>query len=131
MQPHISVAGRQGRATSAQPTDVIAHLSVNLTITHPFDPDLVILLIAPDGTPQTLTKGEYALLVAFLEMPLRPLTRERLLQSTRVHEDIFDRSIDVQVLRLRRKLEIDPSAPRMICTERGVGYFFTLQVDSI
>ena len=48
---------------------------------------------------------------------------------TRVHEDIFDRSIDVQVLRLRRKLEIDPSAPRVIQTERGVGYIFALPVE--
>jgi DNA-binding response OmpR family regulator len=44
-------------------------------------------------------------------------------------EDIFDRSIDVQVLRLRRKLEIDPSAPRAIQTERGVGYVFALPVE--
>jgi two-component system OmpR family response regulator len=48
-----------------------------------------------------------------------------LLQATRVREDIFDRSIDVQVLRLRRKLEIDPNAPRVIETKRGVGYIFT------
>jgi DNA-binding response OmpR family regulator len=52
-----------------------------------------------------------------------------LLQATRVHEDIFDRSIDVQVLRLRRKLEIDPSASRAIQTERGVGYVFALPVE--
>jgi DNA-binding response OmpR family regulator len=52
-----------------------------------------------------------------------------LLQATRVHEDIFDRSIDVQVLRLRRKLEIDPSAPRVIQTERGVGYLFAAEVE--
>jgi len=48
-----------------------------------------------------------------------------------VHEDVFDRSIDVQILRLRRKLESDPSAPRMICTERGIGYVFTLPVERI
>jgi two-component system, OmpR family, response regulator len=77
--------------------------------------------VDPDTTPFSLSKGEYALLLAFLEAPQRPLTREYLLQATRVHEDIFDRSIDVQVLRLRRKLEIDPSAPRVIQTERGVG----------
>ncbi|MEJ1962784.1 MAG: response regulator [Gammaproteobacteria bacterium] len=88
-------------------------------------------LLAPDGSPQTLTKGEYALLVAFLEAPRRPLTRELLLQATRVHEDILDRSIDVQVLRLRRKLEIDPSAPRMIRTERGFGYVFTVPVELV
>jgi hypothetical protein len=67
------------------------------------------------------SKGEHALLLAFLEAPQRPLSREHLLQATRIHEDIFDRSIDVQELRLRRKLETDPSAPRVIQTERGVG----------
>jgi DNA-binding response OmpR family regulator len=82
-------------------------------------------LINPSGAPVLLTKSEYALLLAFLKAPHRPLTREMLLQATRVREDIFDRSIDVQVLRLRRKLEIDPNAPRVIETERGVGYIFT------
>jgi two-component system OmpR family response regulator len=88
-------------------------------------------LMASDGTQVGLTKGEYALLLAFLDAPQRPLTREHLLQATRVHEDVFDRSIDVQVLRLRRKLETDPSMPRVIRTERGVGYVFTLAVESI
>ena len=54
------------------------------------------------GIPVALTKGEYALLLAFLDAPQRPLSREHLLQATRIHEDVFDRSIDVQVLRLRR-----------------------------
>jgi two-component system OmpR family response regulator len=82
-------------------------------------------LVNPDGAPVLLTNSEYALLLAFLKAPQRPLTREMLLQATRVREDIFDRSIDVQVLRLRRKLEIDPNAPRIIETERGVGYILT------
>ena len=81
--------------------------------------------------PVALTKGEYALLLAFLDAPQRPLSREHLLQATRIHEDVFDRSIDVQILRLRRKLEIDPSAPRIIQTERGVGYVFALPVEQI
>ncbi|MEA2733108.1 MAG: two-component system, OmpR family, response regulator, partial [Acetobacteraceae bacterium] len=72
-----------------------------------------------------------ALLIAFLDAPQRPLTREHLLQATRIHEDVFDRSIDVQILRLRRKLEADPSAPRIIRTERGVGYVFVLPVEPV
>ncbi|KYK49893.1 DNA-binding response regulator [Bradyrhizobium liaoningense] len=84
-------------------------------------------LIDPSQAQVPLSKGEYALLLAFLEAPQRPLTREHLLQATRIHEDIFDRSIDVQVLRLRRKLEVDPSAPRVIQTERGVGYIDNVQ----
>jgi DNA-binding response OmpR family regulator len=86
-------------------------------------------LVDPQGAPVSLSKGEYALLLAFLEAPQRSLTREHLLQATRIHEDIFDRSIDVRVLRLRRKLERDPRAPRAIQTERGIGYLFTLPVE--
>ena len=86
-------------------------------------------LTAPSGAEVALTKGEYALLVAFLEAPQRPLSREHLLQATRVHEDVFDRSIDVQILRLRRKLEQDPSTPQFIQTERGVGYVFARTVE--
>jgi DNA-binding response OmpR family regulator len=86
-------------------------------------------LTDPGGGDVALTKGEYALLVAFLNAPQRPLSREHLLQATRVHEDVFDRSIDVQILRLRRRLEQDPSAPRIIQTERGVGYVFAPQVE--
>ncbi len=86
-------------------------------------------LTHPNGADVALTKGEYALLVAFLDAPQRPLSREHLLQATRVHEDVFDRSIDVQILRLRRRLEQDPSAPRIIQTERGVGYVFAAQVE--
>jgi len=85
----------------------------------------------PSGEEVPLTKGEFALLVAFLEAPGRPLSREHLLQATRVHEDIFDRSIDVQVLRLRRKLELDPTSPQFIQTERGVGYRFVGKVTTL
>ena len=86
-------------------------------------------LVDPDGNPVSLTKSEYALLLAFLEAPQRPLTREQLLQATRVHEDIFDRSVDVQVFRLRRKLESDACTPRIIQTERGAGYMFAARVE--
>jgi two-component system OmpR family response regulator len=86
-------------------------------------------LIDPQERPIALSKGEYALLLAFLDAPERPLSREYLLRATRLHEDIFDRSIDVQVLRLRRKLEADPKVPRVIKTERGVGYVFAIPVE--
>jgi two-component system, OmpR family, response regulator len=86
-------------------------------------------LTAPTGAEVALTKGEYALLVAFLDAPQRPLSREHLLQATLVHEDVFDRSIDVQILRLRLKLQPDPSMPQFIRTERGVGYVFAPPVQ--
>jgi DNA-binding response OmpR family regulator len=88
-------------------------------------------LTDPTGAAVALTKGEYALLLAFLDAPQRPLSREHLLQATRVHEDVFDRSIDVQILRLRRKLERDSNAPRVIQTERGVGYVFAVPVERL
>jgi DNA-binding response OmpR family regulator len=87
-------------------------------------------LTCPNGTPVPLTKGEYALLVAFLSRPQHHLTRDQLLHATRIHEDVFDRSIDVQVLRLRRKLAIDPAAPRFIQTVRGIGYVFNVVVEA-
>jgi DNA-binding response OmpR family regulator len=83
-------------------------------------------LTNPRGEPVALTKGQYGLLMAFLDAPERPLSRKYLLQATRVHKDAFDRSIDTQVTRLRRKLE-DPS---IISAKRGVGYVFTLPVKS-
>ena len=86
-------------------------------------------LLDPKGQPVCLSKSEFGLLLAFLEAPERPLSREHLLQATRLHEDIFDRSIDVQVLRLRRKLEADPASPHFIQTVRNVGYVFALPVD--
>ena len=86
-------------------------------------------LTNPNGTPVALTKGEYTLLIAFLDAPQRPLSREHLLQATRIHEDVFDRSIDTQILRLRRKLEPNPSAPQLIRTERCIGYVFTPTVE--
>ena len=88
-------------------------------------------LTDPNDTVVPLTKAEYALLVAFLDAPRRPLSREHLMQATRMHEDVFDRSIDVQVLRLRRKLEADSSMPRLIKTERGVGYLLDCAVETI
>lgn len=88
-------------------------------------------LTDPGGAEVGLTKGEYALLAVFVDAPGRPLTREHLLLATRVHEDVFDRSVDVQVLRLRRKLEARPNQPGIIRTERGVGYVFALPVERI
>jgi two-component system OmpR family response regulator len=59
------------------------------------------------------------------------LSREQLLAAPRVYEaEVYDRSIDVQILRLRRKLETDPSAPELIKTERGAGYLFAAPVQA-
>src|ERR1700687_3169574 len=83
-----------------------------------------------DGRPIDLTNGEFNLLAALLGAPQRILTRDQLLEASRVYDnEVYDRSIDVQVLRLRRKIEADPSHPRFIVTERGVGYTFNSAVE--
>ena len=85
-------------------------------------------LMDPSGASVKLTKNQYALLIAFLEAPQRPLSREYLIQAVRMHGDILDRTIDVQIARLRRKLETDLGAPNIIRTERGIGYIFSPRV---
>jgi two-component system OmpR family response regulator len=87
-------------------------------------------LSAPDGRTMGLTAGEFNLLTAFLRSPQQILSREQLLAASRVHdEEVFDRSVDIQILRLRRKLESDPSDPTLIKTERGAGYIFAAPVE--
>jgi two-component system, OmpR family, response regulator len=89
-------------------------------------------LKSPAGDTVALTAGEFNLLAAFLRSPQRVLSREQLLAASRVHdEEVYDRSIDVQILRLRRKLEVEPSEPRMITTERGAGYIFAAAVERL
>jgi len=83
-------------------------------------------LFRPDGNLVPLTSGEFDLLLALAERPRRVLTRDQLLDLTRGREAIpFDRSIDVQVSRLRRKIEDDPAEPARIKTVRGGGYLFS------
>jgi two-component system, OmpR family, response regulator len=82
--------------------------------------------------PIDLTNGEFNLLAALLSAPERILTRDQLLEASRVYDnEVYDRSIDVQVLRLRRKIEPDPAHPRFIVTERGVGYIFSCPVETL
>jgi two-component system, OmpR family, response regulator len=88
-------------------------------------------LVDPTGRAIALTKGEYALLTTFLAAPGRPLSRDHLTDAARMHDCVSDRSIDVRVLRLRRKLESDPTRPRIIRTKHGVGYVFTLPVKRL
>ncbi len=89
-------------------------------------------LTSPKSVLVGLTKKEYALLVALLEMPGRTLSRLQLMRATRAHEDIYDRSIDVQILRLRRKLEAaDPSGRELIKTYRGLGYTLDAYVENL
>jgi len=84
------------------------------------------------GADVRISRGEFSLLSAFLSMPQRVLTRDQLLDYSRLHStEVYDRSIDVQIVRLRRKIESDPANPTFIRTERGVGYVFDLPVATV
>jgi len=85
-----------------------------------------------NGGHVVLTNGEFNLLAALLAAPERILTRDQLLEASRLYDnEVYDRAIDIQVLRLRRKIERDPSQPRFIVTERGAGYVFSAPVEVI
>jgi DNA-binding response OmpR family regulator len=87
-------------------------------------------LLSPSGEEVRLTTGEFDLLAAFVNNASQVLSRDRLLDLARNREaGPFDRTIDVQVGRLRRKLEDDPQNPTMIKTVRGSGYIFTPTVE--
>jgi two-component system, OmpR family, response regulator len=85
-------------------------------------------LTAPNGCQIVLTRGEYALLAAFLDAPQQPLTRERLMDAISMHPDKADRSIDVRIARLRGKLASASGSTDVIRTERGIGYVLDLPV---
>jgi len=79
----------------------------------------------PDGTELEISTSEFDLLAAFARNPNRVLSRERLLDLAGVRgSEPFDRSIDVRVARIRRKVERDPEKPELIRTMRGIGYMF-------
>jgi two-component system, OmpR family, response regulator len=83
-----------------------------------------------DGRAVNLTNGELNLLAALLAAPGRVLTRDQLLEASRVYDnEVYDRTIDIQILRLRRKIEPDPAQPRYIVTERGAGYILIVPVE--
>jgi len=87
-------------------------------------------LTSPNGSRVELTHGEFNLLHAFCAAPQRVLSREQLLDLSRLYgAEVYDRSIDVQVLRLRRKIEPNPAQPQYIKTERGAGYVFSVAVE--
>lgn len=87
-------------------------------------------LIGEDGVVVPLSTGEFLLLSAFLEHPKMVLSRDQLLDLTRGREAApFDRAIDNQVMRLRRKIERDPKKPELIRTHWGGGYSFEAEVE--
>lgn len=91
----------------------------------PFEFDLALRQLTRDREPVELTTGEFSMLKALVRHPRQPLSRDQLAQMTRGREfEPFDRSLDVQVSRLRKIVEHDPSRPRFIQTVWGLGYVF-------
>jgi len=91
----------------------------------PFILDMAAHRLLRDDAEIALTSAEYGLLQVFVERPHRVLTRDELVDLLKGYErDPFDRSIDIRVTRLRRKIEKDPSTPAYIRTVRGEGYLF-------
>ena len=89
-------------------------------------------LKSPQGEIIPTTNSEFNLLVAFLAAPQRVLSREQLLELSRLHDDeVYDRSVDVQVGRLRRKIEPKGTPTQLIRTERGAGYVFMASVETV
>nr|WP_037073695.1 response regulator [Rhizobium leguminosarum] len=83
-------------------------------------------LSSPQGEDVSLTTGEFDMLLVFARNPGRVLSRDKLMDLTRSRSlEAFDRAIDAQIVRLRKKVEVDPKEPMMIQTVRGVGYVFT------
>lgn len=86
----------------------------------------------PDGSQVVLTVAEFDLLLAMVSASGRVLSRDTLLDMTRrENEEVFDRAIDVLILRLRRKIEANPQQPQFIRTERGIGYIFNAVVERV
>ena len=91
----------------------------------PFTFDMSTRVLTKDGEELPLTTGEFAMLKTLVRHPRQPLSREKLALLARGREfEPFDRSLDVQVSRLRKLVEVDPAAPRYIQTVWGVGYVF-------
>jgi two-component system OmpR family response regulator len=88
-------------------------------------------LLSPDSVVLSLSSGEFDLLLALVQRPQRTLTRDQLLDLTRGRAAaVFDRSIDIQISRLRKKLGDDPKEPRTIKTVWGGGYLFAPDVST-
>ena len=89
-------------------------------------------LTGEDGGEVALSNGEFNLLAALLATANRVVTRDQLIEMSRRYDnEVYDRAVDVQILRLRRKLERNPAEPRIIVTERGAGYRIAVPVEAV
>lgn len=115
-----AVLRRHERLVPSAPANTNENVSIGEFIFNPSTRSL-----SHNGTSVAITSGEFALLKVFVDHPRQPLSRDRLMQLARGRElDVFDRSIDVQVSRLRKLIEPDPAHPRYLQTMWGFGYVF-------
>jgi DNA-binding response OmpR family regulator len=120
-----AVLRRGGVGNHAQAANDIARFG-------PFSLDLSAQALSRDGAEIPLSQAEFTLLKLFVERPNRALSRDQIMDSLKGYErDPFDRSIDVRVTRLRKKLEDDPSNPVYIRTVWGQGYLFSPKGKSV
>jgi two-component system OmpR family response regulator/two-component system phosphate regulon response regulator OmpR len=117
---------RRGAASNhAQGANEVAHFG-------PFSLDLAAQVLSREGVEIALSQAEFTLLKLFVERPNRALTRDQIMDNLKGYErDPFDRSIDVRVTRLRKKLEDDPANPVYIRTVWGQGYLFSPKGKSV
>jgi two-component system, OmpR family, response regulator len=89
-------------------------------------------LTGENGAQLALSNGEFNLLAALLASANRVMTRDQLIEMSRRYDnEVYDRAVDVQILRLRRKLERNPAEPQIIITERGAGYRIAVPVEAV
>ena len=89
-------------------------------------------LTGEHGAEVALSNGEFNLLAALLATANRVVTRDQLIEMSRRYDnEVYDRAVDVQILRLRRKLERNPAEPQIILTERGAGYRIAVPVEAV
>lgn len=121
-----SVLRRMERSEDVQKSDSVVHEFEGWKL------DVMVRSVtSPDGHPISMSSGEFNLLRAFVEHPNRVLSRDRLLDFTHdTDAPAFDRSVDVQIARLRKKIEPDPQNPSFIKTVRNAGYIFAAKVVS-
>ncbi|MEZ5660215.1 MAG: two-component system response regulator OmpR [Burkholderiaceae bacterium] len=117
---HAVLRRRPAAEAPGAPSAVASEVSFG-----PFHLNLSTRQLSRDGAPQPLTTGEFSVLKVLVQHPRVPMSREKLMALARGREyGAYDRSLDVQISRLRKILEPDPQQPRYIQTVWGVGYVF-------
>jgi DNA-binding response OmpR family regulator len=128
LKARIRAVLRRGavRATAAQAAPVEAEEPAAVSFGRVTVDRVGRRLLRADGTEEAVTAMEFDLIETFLDNPYRVLSRDRLLDlAHRKNDDPFDRSVDIRITRLRKKVEEDPSKPQTIKTVRGAGYIYS------